>query len=144
VQGRIEVRTGDGPWVRTTDIGRVDGDGFVWIDGRADDVIVRGGFKITPAEIADVLRSHAAVRDAGVAGLDDDRLGAVPVAAVELHNGVATAEVTEEDLLALLRSRLSGYKVPARVMVVDRLPRTPSMKVSQPGIRALFTPAAAP
>lgn len=134
-QGRVEVRTSGGAWVRTTDLGRVDEDGFVFIDGRIDDVIVRGGFKVAPAEIVEVLRSHPAVRDAGVAGLPDERLGHVPVAAVELVHG---GRVTSEDLLTYVRERVSRYQVPARLVIVDELPRTPSLKVSQPGVRELF------
>lgn len=134
-QGRIDVRTTGGDWVQTTDLGRVDDDGFVFIDGRIDDVIIRGGFKVTPAEIVAVLRSHPAVRDAGVAGLPDERLGQVPVAAVELVHG---SHVTSEDLLTYVRERVSRYQVPARLVIVDELPRTPSLKVSQPGVRELF------
>ncbi|WP_156688039.1 class I adenylate-forming enzyme family protein [Mycobacterium sp. Marseille-P9652] len=134
-QGRIEVRTMGGEWVRTTDLGRVDADGFVFIDGRTDDVIIRGGFKVNPAEIVDVLRSHPAVRDVGVTGLPDERLGRVPVAAVELTEG---ARATPEDLLAYARERLSRYYVPARLVIVEELPRTPSLKVSQPGLSELF------
>lgn len=134
-QGRIEVRTGGGEWVRTTDLGRIDADGFVYVDGRTDDVIIRGGFKVTPADIVDALRAHPAVRDAGVTGLPDERLGAVPVAAVELSSG-ATADADE--LLEFLRERVTRYQVPARLIVVDELPRTPSLKVSQPELRELF------
>ncbi|MED5810879.1 class I adenylate-forming enzyme family protein [Mycolicibacterium sp. 050232] len=134
-QGRIEVRTGGGEWVRTTDIGRIDTDGFVYVDGRIDDVILRGGFKVAPAAIVDALRSHPAVRDAGVTGISDHRLGAVPVAAVELANG-ARADATE--LISFLRERLTRYQVPTRLIVVDELPRTPSLKVSQPELRKMF------
>jgi acyl-CoA synthetase (AMP-forming)/AMP-acid ligase II len=134
-QGRIEVRTTGGDWVQTTDFGRVDADGFVFIDGRTDDVIVRGGFKVTPADVVEVLRTHPAVRDAGVTGLPDARLGQVPVAAVELLHG---AQATPEELLDYVRERVSRYQVPARLVVVDELPRTPSLKVSQPGVRELF------
>jgi len=134
-QGVIEVRTAGGEWVRTTDLGRLDSDGFLFIDGRTDDVINRGGFKVTPSDIVAALRSHPAVRDAGVTGLADERLGAVPVAAVECVEGQG---VTADDLLTYLRGRLSRYQVPAGLKIVDELPRTPSMKVSQPAIRALF------
>ena len=134
-QGRIEVRTRGGEWVATTDLGRLDADGFLFVDGRTDDVIVRGGFKVSPADIVAVLRSHPAVRDAGVTGLPDDRLGAVPVAAVELADG---ARVDSEQLLDYVRERVSRYQVPARLVVVDELPRTPSLKISQPGLRQLF------
>jgi acyl-CoA synthetase (AMP-forming)/AMP-acid ligase II len=122
--------------VRTTDLGRLDPDGFLWIEGRADDAILRGGFKVFPGEIVDVLRAHDDVVDAGATGVPDDRLGAVPVAAVELRPG---SGLTEAELLAYLRDNLAGYKVPARVRVVATLPRTPSMKVSQPALAELFT-----
>jgi long-chain acyl-CoA synthetase len=135
VSGTIEVRTGDGEWVRTTDLGRLDPDGFLWIEGRADDAILRGGFKVFPGEIVDVLRAHDDVVDAGATGVPDDRLGAVPVAAVELRPG---SELTEAEILAHLQDHLAGYKVPARVRVVAALPRTPSMKVSQPALAELF------
>ena len=134
-QGEIEVRTDGGEWVRTTDLGRIDGDGFLYVDGRTDDVIVRGGFKITPADIVTVLRSHPAVRDAGVTGIPDERLGALPVGAVELAEG---ARIDPEELLDYVRQRVTRYQVPAKLVIVDELPRTPSLKVSQPGLRALF------
>lgn len=134
-RGRIEVRTEGGDWVRTTDLGRVDTDGFVFIDGRADDVIIRGGFKVNPGDIVGVLRDHPAVRDAGVTGLPDERLGRVPVAAVELTDA---GRATPEELLAYVRERLSRYYVPARLIIVEELPRTPSLKVSQPALRELF------
>ncbi|MCV7189139.1 acyl--CoA ligase [Mycolicibacterium thermoresistibile] len=134
-QGQIEVRTRGGEWVRTTDLGRLDSDGFLFVDGRTDDAIIRGGFKISPADIANALRSHPAVRDAGVTGLPDPRLGAVPVAAVELAGG---AQAEPDELLDFLRQRLTRYQVPARLLVLDELPRTPSLKVSQPALRELF------
>jgi acyl-CoA synthetase (AMP-forming)/AMP-acid ligase II len=134
-QGRLEVRTRGGEWVRTTDLGRIDNDGFLFVDGRTDDVIIRGGFKIAPAEIADALRSHPAVRDVGVTGIADPRLGAVPVAAVELADG---ARAQPEALLDFVRQRLTSYQVPVKLLIVDELPRTPSLKVSQPALRELF------
>jgi acyl-CoA synthetase (AMP-forming)/AMP-acid ligase II len=133
--GLVEVRTAGKDWVRTTDLGRVDADGFLFIDGRADDVILRGGFKITPAVVARVLREHPDVRDAGVTGMPDPRLGAVPVAAVEVRDG---ASVTADELLAFARERLAPYQVPTLLLIVDELPRTPSMKVNQPALRELI------
>jgi len=133
--GILEVRSADTDWVRTTDLARIDQDGFVWIDGRTDDAIVRGGFKIFPKEVVEVLKSHPAVLDAGVVGLPDERLGQVPVAAVELRPG-RSAE--PDDLITHVAEHLTGYKVPRQVLVVDRLPRTPSLKVSGPGVQGLF------
>lgn len=134
-QGRIEVRTGGGEWVSTTDLGRLDADGFLFVDGRLDDIIIRGGFKVAPADIVKALRDHPAVRDAGVTGIPDARLGAVPVGAVELTDG---ADVDPEDLLDFVRERVTRYQVPTQLLVVDELPRTPSLKVSQPDLRQLF------
>lgn len=135
--GILEVCVDDDDWVRTTDLARLDDEGFLWIDGRTDDTILRGGFKVSPGDVADVLRRHPAVGDAGVVGLADERLGSVPVAAVEL---IAGAAVDEDELLAHAREHLASYKVPRRVLVVGALPRTSSMKVSGPGVLALFEP----
>jgi acyl-coenzyme A synthetase/AMP-(fatty) acid ligase len=135
--GHLEVRTrqsaqGENAWVRTSDLARIDEDGFLWITGRADDAIVRGGFKVQPDTVREALESHPAVREAGVAGLPDDRLGAVPVAAVELEPGVEVDEATlVPELITWCRAELTPYEVPKHVVVVDELPRTPSMKVSR-------------
>jgi acyl-CoA synthetase (AMP-forming)/AMP-acid ligase II len=142
-EGLLEVQSaqlgaGSG-WVRTTDLARLDDDGFLWITGRADAAIIRGGFKVHPDEVRSVLEEHPAVREAAVVGLADERLGMLPVAAVEC---VAGASVDEQTLRDFARDRLTGYQVPARIAVVEALPRTPSMKVSQPGVRALFDDAA--
>lgn len=125
-------------WVRTTDIASVDEDGFVTVHGRADGAINRGGFKIMPETVRGVLISHPEVRDAGVVGVPDTRLGAVPFAAVETVPG---ATVTEADLLAAVREALPAHHVPVAVVFVDELPRTPSLKVSAPGVAALYRPA---
>jgi long-chain acyl-CoA synthetase len=86
-----------------------------------------------PREIEKLLESHPAVRAAGVVGRPDQRLGSVPVAAVE-----AGGEITPADLLAWLRERLPAYQVPVEVKIVPQLPRTPSMKISKPGVGELF------
>ena len=87
VAGLLEVRTpatargeGDG-WVTTNDLASLDSDGFLYIHGRADEAIVRGGFKVIPREIEELLESHPEVTAAAVYGRPDARLGAVPVAA---------------------------------------------------------------
>ena len=123
-------------WLRTTDLARMDEDDFIWIVGRADDVIVRGGFKVATNAVRDVIAAHPAVLDACVIGLPDRRLGQVPVAAVELRPDAEP--VRSEDLTAWARQRLSGYQVPVEIRIVDQLPRTPSMKISQAAIRSLF------
>jgi acyl-CoA synthetase (AMP-forming)/AMP-acid ligase II len=138
--GLLEVRSAqlgsDAGWVRTTDLAELDDDGFLWIRGRADHAIIRGGFKIAPAEVAEVLERHPAVHEASVVGISDERLGALPVAAVELEPGAPPIDV--EELRGFAREHLASYQVPARIAIVEALPRTPSLKVSEPGVRALF------
>jgi acyl-CoA synthetase (AMP-forming)/AMP-acid ligase II len=116
--------TADG-WFRTGDVGRVDGDGFVWIDGRLGDMINRGGLKVFPGEVEEVLRLSPAVADAAVVGVPDDRLGEVPWAFV-VPAGVAPPP---GELAALCRAHLAPYKVPVRVEVVTALPRNEVGKV---------------
>jgi long-chain acyl-CoA synthetase len=136
--GVLQVRSAQtgGSWRQTTDRARIDGDGFLWISGRTDDVIIRGGFKVMPAKVAAVLESHAKVRSAAVVGIPDDRLGEVPVAAIEIEPGSDPPSTPE--LLDLARSQLAGYEVPTQIVVVRELPRTPSTKVSRPAVRQLF------
>jgi acyl-CoA synthetase (AMP-forming)/AMP-acid ligase II len=143
--GLLELRgrqlRSDAPdgWVRTMDLASLDGDGFLWIRGRADDVIIRGGFKVSTSAVADVLRAHPDVGDAVVLGVAHERLGQVPVAAIEPAS--PGLPVDPEELRSFCRSRLTAYQVPARIVVVERLPRTPSMKVSGPRVRELLTSA---
>lgn len=123
-------------WLRTTDLGRIDEDGFLFIAGRADDAIIRGGFKILASQVVDVLNQHERVYEAAVIGVPDARLGEVPVAAVEPKEGLEPPTV--EELEAFARKHLIAYQVPARFLIVPKLPRTVSLKVSRPDVRALF------
>jgi len=141
--GLLEVRAaqldGGRAWVRTTDLARIDAEGFVWILGRADQVILRGGFKVRPDDVRAALERHPLVRGAAVVGLADARLGAVPVAAVELRGG--DARVTADDLLAHASANLSRYELPVEIRIVDELPRTTSAKVDLAAVRAWFARA---
>lgn len=122
-------------WITTSDLAHLDEDGYLYVDGRADDVIVRGGFKVAPDTVVRALRSHAAVHDAAVAGLADTRLGQIPVAAVELRPG---ASVTAEELRTHSRSSLTPYEVPAEVHIVDELPRGAALKVDRRRLIAML------
>jgi long-chain acyl-CoA synthetase len=117
--------TPDGYW-RTGDLARIDGDGFVWIEGRVGEVINRGGHKIYPDHVEEVLRLHPAVRDSAVVGRADDRLGEVPVAYVVLVDGF---ETDSTELAAWVRSQLVAYKVPVEFIAVAELPRNEIGKV---------------
>jgi O-succinylbenzoic acid--CoA ligase len=115
-----------GGWLYTGDIGRLDDDGYLYVLDRRSDLIISGGENVYPAEIEAVLAAHPAVAEAGVAGQDDARWGRVPVAFVALRPGAAA---TPEELIAFCRERLARYKVPARVHVVDALPRNAAGKL---------------
>ncbi|MFG1945844.1 class I adenylate-forming enzyme family protein [Nonomuraea sp. NPDC048826] len=137
--GRLDVRTAQSPdpdrWQETTDLARVDEDGFLWVLGRTDDVIIRGGFKVSAGAVAEVLKDHPSVRDAAVVGLPDVRLGEVPVAAVEVADGAA---FDPDGLASWARGRLTPYQVPVRFVAMEALPRTPSLKVSQERLKELL------
>jgi acyl-CoA synthetase (AMP-forming)/AMP-acid ligase II len=113
-------------WFRTGDVGRVDAEGFVWIDGRVSDMVNRGGLKVFPAEVEEVLRLAPGVADAAVVGVPDDRLGEVPWAFVVAASG---HEVDAAGLEQLCRAHLAPYKVPVRFDEVDELPRNEVGKV---------------
>lgn len=137
--GILEVRLkriDDGrAWIRTSDMARIDADGFLFITGRADDAIIRGGFKIMAGKVADVLRSYPGIYDVIVVGMPDDRLGEVPVALVEPYAGEA---VEGEAIRKWSREHLTSYEVPARVYVTAKLPRTVSDKVVKPEAKAII------
>ena len=127
--------TPDG-WFRTGDVGHQDDDGFVWIDGRLSDMINRGGNKVFPTEVEEVLRLSPDVTDVAVVGVPDDRLGEVPWAFVVTEGATEPAA-----LEALCREHLAPYKVPTRFLPVDALPRNEVGKVLS---RALVDEVARP
>jgi long-chain acyl-CoA synthetase len=136
-QGVLEVLAERiGPdWIRTTDIAHIDSDGFLFLHGRADGAINRGGFKVLPETIVSALCEHPAVADAAAIGIEDSRLGEVPVAAVELAPG---AQATSEDLHLFLSDRLLAYQRPVDIRILEALPRNPSLKVALGDLKVLF------
>jgi len=142
-EGLLEVKTrqlgDDAPWVRTTDVARIDHDGFLWVLGRADQAIIRGGFKVRPEDVRAALERDPRVLGAAVVSRRDARLGEVPVAAVELSRGAEPVSI--EDLLARASTVLARYELPDDVLIVDTLPRTPSGKVDLAAVRELFAEA---
>ncbi|WP_055405202.1 MULTISPECIES: class I adenylate-forming enzyme family protein [unclassified Mycobacterium] len=142
--GLLEVKPGQlgpsAPWMRTTDMARIDADGFVWIVGRADQAIIRGGFKVMPDDVRTALESHPAVAGAAVIGRPDQRLGATPVAMVELREPTS---VEPEALAQYLRNKLARYEVPTEIAIVDAIPRTPSGKPDLGAVQRFFSAPAA-
>jgi acyl-CoA synthetase (AMP-forming)/AMP-acid ligase II len=119
-------------WFRTGDVGRLDADGFLYIEDRKKDMIVSGGENIATPEIERVLYEHPAVLEAAVIGHPDPRWGEVPHAFVVFRPDTGA---TTEDLSGFCRERLAGFKVPKYFDVVGALPRTPSGKVLKRELR---------
>ena len=126
-------RLSDG-WLRTGDLGSLDTDGLLRVADRRDDLIVSGGENIYPAEVEAVLREHSAVVEAAVVGAPDATWGSVPVAVVVLALGVA---LSDAELDRHCRGRLAGYKVPARIHRLPRLPRNEAGKVLRRELREM-------
>lgn len=138
-EGVLEVmapRMGD-HWIRTSDQALIDYDGFLFIKGRADGAINRGGFKMLPDEIERVLRLHPAVAAAAVTGVVDSRLGEVPAAAIELDPRQPAP--SEAELVAHVRKNLAATHVPAVWRFVEQLPYTNMMKVDRSALKLLFS-----
>ncbi len=114
-----------GGWFHTGDLGRLDSEGFLFITGRLKEMINRGGEKILPQEVDDVLRSHPALADAAAFAVAHPTLGEEIAAAVVLRQG---ADVAERELRQFAGTRLAPFKIPRRVVVVDRIPRTATGK----------------
>jgi fatty-acyl-CoA synthase len=110
----------------TGDLGHLDEQGRLFVDGREDDMIVSGGENVYPVEVEDCLATHPAVADAAVVGVDDPEFGQRLVAYVVLARG---ATVAEDDLIQHVRTNLARYKAPRQVVLVDELPRNATGKV---------------
>jgi len=125
-QRELDTRLDEKGFLRTGDIGHFDVDGFLWIDGRVSDAINRGGLKVYPADVEEVLRTDAAVADVCVAGVPDRRVGEVPWAWIVVAPG---SSIDADALATLCRERLAPYAVPTRFEVVDAFPRNDVGKV---------------
>ncbi len=112
-------------YFRTGDLAHVDAEGFVWLSGRVSDMINRGGLKVFPGDVEEVLRLSPSIVDAAVVGVPDDRLGEVPWAFVVARGAVPG----DDELVALCREHLAPYKVPVGFEVIDELPRNEVGKV---------------
>lgn len=117
--------TADG-WLKTGDIGTVDGDGYVAITDRVKELIKVKGFQVAPAEVEAALLSHPGVADAAVIGTPDDEAGEVPLAFVVRAAG---PEATPEDILAHLATQLASYKLPREIRFAETIPKSPSGKI---------------
>ncbi|MEO1704313.1 MAG: acyl-CoA synthetase [Pseudomonadota bacterium] len=122
-----------GTHLRTGDLGRIDADGYVWITGRAKDLIIRGGHNIDPAEIEEALSGHEAIAFAGAIGQPDAHAGEIPCVYVELVEG---AEISPGDLKAFCEANIHERAAhPKYVEILDELPKTAVGKVFKPDLR---------
>ena len=119
-------------WLHTGDLGRIDEEGFLYVDDRMDDLIVTGGENVVPAEVEKVLLRHPEVADAAVVGREDPEWQQAVTAIVVLTDG---SEASPDDLRRHCAESLAGFKVPKRVELAAALPRTPSGKLMRRALR---------
>ncbi len=123
-------KTFRGGWLHTGDIGRFDGEGFLYLLDRMNDMIISGGFNVYPREVEDVLMSHPAVSESAVFGSPDERWGEIVRAAVTVRT-----TVSQEELLSFAHARLAGYKRPRSVAIVEQLPKSAAGKILRRKVR---------
>lgn len=119
-------------WFHTGDIGRIDSDGFIFITGRAKDMMIIGGENVYPREIESVLETHPAVAEVAVVGVRDAVRGELPAAFVILKDGAAA---TEQELRDFCRERLAAFKIPRQFQFATDLPRSPTGKILKRALR---------
>lgn len=119
-------------WLHTGDLGRIDEEGFLYVEDRIDDMIVSGGENVVPAEVEKVLLRHPEVADVAVVGREDPEWQQAVTAIVVLADG---SEATPDDLRRHCAESLAGFKVPKRVELAAALPRTPSGKLMRRALR---------
>lgn len=127
-------------WIRTSDLAIIDEDGFLYLRGRADGAIIRGGFKILPETIERALLLHPDISAVGVVGVKDRRLGEVPGAAIQIKPGHESPG--PEAIEAHLREHVMATHIPVHWRFVDELPKTLSFKVHRPALCELFADVA--
>jgi long-chain acyl-CoA synthetase len=123
-------------WLLTGDIGKIDGDGYIYILDRKKDMILFHGMNVYPREIEEVLYTHHSVAEAAVVGKPDPRRGEVPVAFVSLKDG---ARIEAAALIQFCRQSLAGYKIPHRIIVLEKLPRTATGKILKRELKNIIT-----
>lgn len=132
--GRFEaIASVEDGWLKSGDIGYLDEDGYLFVVDRRSDLIISGGENIYPAEIENVLLMHPSVEEAGVCGIEDSKWGQVPIAFVTIKS-----DVTEQTILEFCKMNLASYKLPKRILIVDKLPRNSSNKLLRRKLKELL------
>jgi long-chain acyl-CoA synthetase len=131
---KATAATFDDGWLRTGDLVRRDADGYYWFEGRAKQIIIRGGSNISPQEVEEALYHHPAVLEAGVIGMPDPVHGEKVIAFVALRDGFTAGE---EELRNLVRSRIADYKAPERILFLPALPKGLTGKVQRRALKEM-------
>lgn len=127
-------------WGLTGDLAKMDADGYLWYQGRSDDVFKSGGYRIGPAEIENCLLKHAAVANCAVIGVADEARGTLVKAFVVLQQGVAGTPLLVDELQQHVRQYLAPYETPKAIEFIDALPMTTTGKVQRRLLRAREAP----
>ncbi|MBI4287708.1 MAG: long-chain-fatty-acid--CoA ligase [Chloroflexi bacterium] len=122
-------------WLHTNDVGWMDEEGYIYLSGRGDDMIIRGGENISPEEVEQVIQAHPAVEEVAVIAVPDQEYGQQPRACVALKKG---AKATQEEIIEFTRTRLSSFKRPRTVVFMDELPRNAMGKVLRKACREKY------
>jgi O-succinylbenzoic acid--CoA ligase len=123
-------------WLHTGDLGYIDAEGYLYVLDRRDDLIVSGGENVYPAEVEAALLAHPAVREAGVVGIPHANWGSTVAALVVVTAGES---VSPDELIAFLRQRLAGYKVPRHIGFRQSLPRNAAGKLLRRELRSMIS-----
>ncbi|MDQ3866160.1 MAG: AMP-binding protein [Actinomycetota bacterium] len=126
-----------GEWFHTKDAARQDDDGYVWYEGRADDVIIAAGYRIGPFEVESACLEHPAVAEAAAVASPDELRGHVVKAFIVLAAGREPSDELGDEIKAFVRDRLSAYAYPRRIEFVDDLPKTLTGKIRRVELRRL-------
>jgi acetyl-CoA synthetase len=134
-------RTFGGEWFHTKDAARMDGDGYVWYEGRADDVIIAAGYRIGPFEVESACLEHEAVAEAAAVAAPDERRGNVVKAFIVLAAGHEPSRELAEEIKGFVRERLSAYAYPRLIEFTEDLPKTLTGKIRRVELRERSGPA---
>jgi len=131
-QTTITIRDG---WCYTGDMARMDNDGYYWLVDRKKDLIISGGENIYPVEIEEILHQHPKIYDAAVIGIQDGRMGEVPIAIIEAKPG---GDLTEDEIGSFCEQKLPKFKRPKEI-IFDKIPRNPTGKIEKPKLREKYS-----
>jgi acetyl-CoA synthetase len=134
-QPEASEETFGGAWFHSKDAAREDEDGYVWYEGRADDVIIAAGYRVGPFEVESVCLEHPAVAEAAAVASPDERRGSVVKTFIVLAEGDEPSDELAEEIKVFVRDRFSAYAYPRRIEFVDELPKTLTGKIRRIELR---------